>query len=132
MTLLEPTRDKPFRVFLRVRTARVTACMAAVYVTVAGSVWAHGISVDGSADFVAQTPDPGEPNLPAAVPTITGAGLILLACELAAAAAAVVMRARSRAAIGTREVLGSHASTRLDGAGTHGPVQRSAHDQRAV
>jgi hypothetical protein len=130
MTLLEPTRDKPFRVFLRVRTARVTACMAAVYVTVAGSVWAHGISVDGSADFVAQTPDPGEPKLPAAVPTITGAGLILLACALAAAA--VVVRARSRAAIGTREVLGSHASTRRDGAGTHGPVRRSAHGQRAV
>jgi hypothetical protein len=130
MTLLEPTRDKPFRVFLRVRTARVTACMAAVYVTVAGSVWAHGIRVDGSADFVAQTPDPGEPNLPAAVPTITGARLILLACALAAAA--VVVRARSRAAIGTREVLGSHASTRLDGAGTHGPVRGSAHDQRAV
>ena len=31
-----------------------------------------------------------------------------------------------------RELLGSHASTRLDGAGTHGPVRRSAHDQRAV
>ncbi len=129
MTLLEPTRDKPFRVVLRVRTARVRVCMAAVYVTVAGSVWAHGISVDGSAaDGILASP----PN------TNTGQISMNAAREGAYDWTDVSGDARSNLnapdndADGTREVLASHAATRLDGAGTHDPVRRSAHDPRAV